>query len=50
MNTGRTAITENLSILGFSKEIIEAVHFVKRTERKLLKKHSIIANYMSDPF
>lgn len=50
MNTGRTAITENLSILGFSKEIIETVYFVERKERKLLEKHSIIANYMSDPF
>lgn len=50
MNTGKTAITENLSNLGFFKELIEAVYFVERTERKLLKKHSIIANYMSDPF
>lgn len=30
MGTGRTAITENLSRLGFFKDIIEAVYFVEK--------------------
>jgi hypothetical protein len=30
MDTGRTAITEDLSRLGFFKDIIEAVYFVEK--------------------